>query len=321
MAEHRPVPPSARRLSLARRAGLHASSPLLVGAAASAAALLAAATLAPAAAARLRASLEAAVSSSASPSVLTLADAPHAILSLALPLLAAAAITAALAHVSQTRALWLPRRRISGAPVPPHDPAARIRASTFDLTAAAVLACTAFLWLWSLAPRLASLPSLAPPSALAAASSLLASALATLAIAWALLGILDALLRHARLAHSLRMTPHDKREDDRLSGLDPRWRAHRARSSRTPSLSDATVLLLGEDIAVAISWDAARRPIPTRTATGRAARATQLLGLARRHRVPVHRDPTLAAALVSSDGPVPEPHWARLAEIIAALRT
>jgi type III secretion system FlhB-like substrate exporter len=119
------------------------------------------------------------------------------------------------------------------------------------------------------------------------------------------------------------MSPHEKREDDRLAGLDPRWRAYRARARRpapTASIAGATVLLLGDDAAVAIAWDAARRPIPTRVAAGRAARATQLLGLARRHRIPVHRDASLTAALASSDGPVPGSHWPRLAEIIAALR-
>jgi type III secretion system FlhB-like substrate exporter len=45
-----------------------------------------------------------------------------------------------------------------------------------------------------------------------------------------------------------------------------------------------------------------------------------LLGLARRHRIAIHRDPALAAALAAGDGPVPEPMWPRLAEIIAAIR-
>ena len=63
-----------------------------------------------------------------------------------------------------------------------------------------------------------------------------------------------------------------------------------------------------------------RRPVPVRTAAGRGARATQLLALARRHGIPVHRDPALATALLAADrdGAVPEALWARLAEIIAA---
>jgi len=342
MAEHRPFPPSARRRALARRAGLHAASPLVTGAAACGAAVIAAVALAGAAAARLGSALAAACRgagagdpvsaalSSADPPVTGLAgasqvllgapDAPHAVLALALPVLAAAAIAALIAHAAQARALWLPRRRIPGAPAAPRGPAARARRGGFELASAAVVGGAALGWLWSMAPRLAALPS-AP--LLPAGAALVAGAVATLAIAWALLGALDALLRHAALAQALRMSPHEKREDDRLAGLDPRWRTYRARAARAApaeAVAGATVLVLGDDAAVAIAWDAARRPIPTRTAAGRAARATQLLGLARRHRVPVHRDAALAAALVDTEGPVPERHWARLAEVIAAVR-
>jgi type III secretion system FlhB-like substrate exporter len=361
MAEHRPFPPSARRLALARRAGLHAASPLVTGALTCGAALLAAVALAPATAAQLGAWIEAACRvpgaplaaaapgpglSTDAPTALTLAGlatnspgaalslaglvtnspgavlapagVPHAVLSLALPILAAAATAAAIAHLAQTRAPWLPRRRIPGAPAVASGPAERTRRGGFELAAAAALGATAFGWLWSSAPRLAALSS-AP----LAGGALLAGAVATLATVWALLGALDALLRHLQLAQALRMSPHDKREDDRLSGLDPRWRAYRARAARAApltSLAGATVLVLGDDTAVAVAWDAARRPIPTRTATGRGARATQLLGLARRHRIPVHRDAALAATLAATDGPIPEPHWPRLAEVIAAVR-
>jgi type III secretion system FlhB-like substrate exporter len=357
MAEHRPFPPSARRRALARQAGLHAASPLVTGAVACGAALLALIALAPAAIARLGASIAAACRGAGDPTAAasaanaaaplaadstataasaaalapdgparaadvvasaSAAAAPHAVLALALPVLAAAAIAAAIAHLAQTRALWLPRRRIPGAPAVAHGPIQRTRRAGFELAAAAVVGAAAFGWLWSIAPRLAALPA-AP----LAGAALVVTAAATLAIAWAGLGVLDALLRHAELAQSLRMSSHDKREDDRLAGLDPRWRAYRASALRTSpaeAVAGATVLVLGDDAAVAIAWDPARRPIPTRTATGRAALATQLLGLARRHRVPVHRDPVLAAALATATGPVPEPHRPRLAEIIAAVR-
>jgi flagellar biosynthetic protein FlhB len=159
---------------------------------------------------------------------------------------------------------------------------------------------------------------------LAGAAALIVNLAVALAIAWLALGIVDALVRHAALARALAMTSTEKREDDRLAGADPRWRARRAAALRGPRVADAiagaSLLVLGDDIAVAIAWDPHRRPIPVRTATGRGPRATQLLGLARRHRVAVHRDPALAAALVTGDGPVPEPHWPRLADVIAATR-
>ncbi|HEU4612535.1 MAG TPA: EscU/YscU/HrcU family type III secretion system export apparatus switch protein, partial [Kofleriaceae bacterium] len=111
---------------------------------------------------------------------------------------------------------------------------------------------------------------------------------------------------------------------DRLTAADPRWRAQRRMLARTPAPSAAVarsaLMLLGDDIAVAIAWDARRQPIPLRTIVGRGARAMQLLGLARRYRVAVHRDAQLATALADDDGPVPDAHWARLAEIIAAVQ-
>jgi len=83
-------------------------------------------------------------------------------------------------------------------------------------------------------------------------------------------------------------------------------------------LTGATLLVLGDGVAVAIAWDPIRRPVPARIAAGRAAEATRLLGLARRDRVPVHRDPGLAEALAGT-GPVDEAEWPRLAEIVAAV--
>jgi flagellar biosynthesis protein FlhB len=120
------------------------------------------------------------------------------------------------------------------------------------------------------------------------------------------------------------MTALDKREDDRLSAADPRWARMRRALIREPSVGTAVaraaVVLLGDDVAVAIAFDPSREPVPTRTMSGRRARSTQLVALARRHRIPVHRDTDLARALVGADGPVPEPYWARLAEIVAAVR-
>ncbi|MDB4964002.1 MAG: FlhB HrpN YscU SpaS Family [Myxococcales bacterium] len=342
MAEPRPFPPSARRVALARAAGLHAASPVLVGALACAAAVIAVVGLGRAVAARLGSWVVAACESSARlPGAEPASGAtpghavrgiPRAVLELAVPALVAIALAAIVAHLAQTRAVWLPRRRMRGAPSP--DPA-RVRRATLDLTATCVIAIVAFGWVWLLAPRLAG--SIAVPFA---APALIASFLATLAIAWVALGVIDALVRHAEVAQALRMSHADKREDDRLSGADPRWRQRRAelargdrsRDARAPRARDAdgaiseaiagsSVLVLGDDVAVAIAWDPVHRPVPMRTATGDGARMTQLLGLARRHAIAVHRDPELATALAAgTSAVVPETTWPRLAEIIAATR-
>lgn len=319
MSEHRPFHPSPRRLSLARASGLTAASPVLVGALACGAAVLAAVMLAGEASSRLAGWLTDACAGS--PASSPLARVPGAILDLALPLLGAVAIVAIVAHVAQTRALWLPRRRIPGAPAVPVHRTAR---GVFELGSAIIVGFVAFGWLWLTAPRLADLFSLDSRSLPAAAGAALASFLVAIVVAWLALAVIDALARHAALLGALAMTPTEKREDDRLAAADPRWRAQRALFARGHSVADAVagaaVVLLGDDVAIAVAWDPVRQPIPSRAAIGRRARATQLVGLARRHRIAVHRDAMLAAVLADGEGPVPELHWARLAEIIAAVR-
>jgi len=353
MAEHRHFPPSPHRRALARQAGLSAASPFVTGAAGAAAALVALGAAGGALAHRLGAAIAAACSGHA---VLAPAALPETAVAVALPIIGAAASAALIAHLAQTRTAWLPRRRIPGAPALSAGTLPRTRRAAGQLAAAAVIGGVAFAWLWGNAPRIAMLVANSPvaPVAPAApvapvtpiapiapvASSIASSAAAArlmaptaallaqlalvLVVAWAVLAMLDALVRHAALARALAMTASEKRQDDRLAGADPRWRARRAALQRGPSTSDAvaeaSLVLLGDDAAVAIAWDPVRRPIPTRTAAGRGPRATQLLGLARRHQIAVHRDPALADALASGDGPVPEPSWPRLAEIVAATR-
>lgn len=307
----RPFAPSARRRALARAAGLTGASPLVVATAAWAGALVAILVLGRALAARLAAWATAAASGDASLSVASL---PRELLGLALPTLAAAALAALVAHVAQTRSIWIPRRRLRGAPA---LDSSRTRRAGKDVTAAAAVGAVAVGWLWACAPRLARLVD--EP---AQATWMLLAFAASLAAVWAVVGALDALLRHGELARSLRMSAQDKREDERLAGADPRWTQRRKDAQRaTPArdaIAAASLLVLGDGSAIAIAWDPVRRPVPVRTAVGTEARATQLLALARRAKLPVHRDAELARVLVASDGPVPEPQWARLAEIVAA---
>jgi len=334
MAEHRPFPPSPRRRSLARRAGLHAASPYVVGAAAGAAVLVTLSALGDALVHRLGAAIAAACRGHAA---LTPAALPETVVATALPVLGAAASAALIGHLAQTRAVWLPRRRIADAPALEAGPLPRARRAAGELAAAVVIGGVAFAWLWWTAPRIAALVAVDPLAPVASAAPLPAASrllvgtaglltrlAALLVVAWAALGLLDALVRQAALARALAMTKAEKRQDDRLAGADPRWRARRAAIQRGPSASEAVagaaLVLLGDDVAVAVAWDPVRRPIPVRTATGRGPRQAQLLGLARRYRIAIHRDPALAAALVDGEGPVPEPYWPRLAEIVAATR-
>lgn len=315
---HRPFAPSPRRRALARQAGLTAASPIIVGAIACGAAIGAAVVFGRAATTAIGGWIAAACDGRAT---LAPAGLARAVCELAAPIVGLAALAAGLAHIVQTRALWLPRRKIADAPaIEPH----RVRRTALDQLAAIVIGATAFGWLWWMTPRLAALVELGPVEAVTAGGALIASLLAALAVAWSFVGTVDALVRHGELAHALAMSSAEKREDDRLAAADPRWRGHRAALARAPSLGDvvagAALVILGDDTAIAIAWDPVRQPVPLRVATGRAASATQLLGLARRYRIAVHRDVALAAALGDGEGPVSERDWGRLAKLVAATR-
>lgn len=316
----RPFAPSQRRRALARAAGHTAASPAVVAAAAWGGGLVAVLLLGRAIAAKLAAWVAAAASSGATTpphesSALSVGALPREVVALALPALAAAAIAALVAHVAQTRSIWLPRRKLRGAPT---VSSSRTQRAGLDLAAAFAVGAVTVGWLWACAPRFAHLVD--DP---AQAGWMILAFAASLAIVWVMFGALDALLRHTELSRSLRMSAQDKREDERLAGADPRWARRRRDAQQSPApvrdaVAAASLLLLGDGTAVAIAWDPVRRPVPIRTATGTGARATQLLALARRSRIPVHRDADLAAALAGSDGPVPEARWAHLAEIVAA---
>ncbi|HET9991505.1 MAG TPA: EscU/YscU/HrcU family type III secretion system export apparatus switch protein, partial [Kofleriaceae bacterium] len=159
----KPFPPSARRIALARRAGLTAASPVLVGG------LVAAAVAIAVAVAGGWFALGDAVSSACTfdsgvhrDAIAPALQLPHAVLSLAAPILTAAALAGLVAHLAQTRALWLPRRRLEHAPALDRGPAARARGAAFDLLAVATLGAVAFAWLWLVAPRIAQLVELEP---------------------------------------------------------------------------------------------------------------------------------------------------------------
>src|SRR5690242_15740128 len=136
MADHRPFRPSPRRRALARQAGLHAASPTITGGVAAAAALVALAALGGTLARRLGAAIAAACAGHAALAPGALAE---AVLGAALPILAAAAVAGMVAHLAQTRAAWLPRRRIAGAPALEAGPIARVRRAAFDLATAAMI--------------------------------------------------------------------------------------------------------------------------------------------------------------------------------------
>ena len=214
MPQTRPFPPSPRRLALAHRAGVHGASPIVVAAISWGAVAIAIAVAGGALARSLGAMVARACAGDISIDATSLVP---AVISHAMPILAAAAIAGIVVHLAQTRALWLPRRRLADAPAPERS---KIAHALLEIGGAAVIGTVVVGWLWMVAPRLATL--FEEPIA---AALVLASFFATLAIALVAIGALDAVVRRLELAAGLRMTAAEKREDVRQAGLDPRWRS------------------------------------------------------------------------------------------------
>jgi flagellar biosynthesis protein FlhB len=323
VADHRPFPPSPRRAQLARRAGIVAASPHVSAAAAWLAAIAAIGLTGHTAAAQLGTWLAAACDES--PTALAPDRLAGATIAIGTPLLVAAALAALVAHVVQTRGVWIPRRRLPGAPILPDDATARLRATGFAIIAGVGIAAATLAWLWAAAPRLANVTAIANDRLPRTGAAFIVGFASTLAFALVAIGVLDAVARLARHASGLRMTAAEKREDERLAAADPRWRRARAAAARGDDVAEAvrgaTLLVVGDRVAAAVVWDAVRRPVPVCVATGRGARAHQLLALARHHGVAIHRDTVLATALVGdADGSVAQVRWPRLAEIVAAVQ-
>lgn len=240
----------------------------------------------------------------------TLGDAGELVVALVVPIVVVAAIAAFVAHVAQTRTLWIPQRRVPGAPGAERRP---LRDGAIELVRAAVIGGVALGWLWLTAARIAT-----------GAEGLAISALAALGIALVAIATLDALVRHADHARALRMTHAEAREDERTSGADPRWRQARQRAARDPGVAGAAIVLVGETAdgeprAIAIAWDPMHRPEPACIRLGRGAGAMQLLALARRAGVAIHREPDVVRQ-VTRRGTIARVLWPRLAELVAAVR-
>lgn len=338
MADDRVLPPTPRRLALARRAGMVARSPVLVAGAAWAGAAIALWIAMRRAGAALetaiRAGASTADSTAASAGGVTAAaraaggvapgDVIAAVLGLVAPVVIGAVIGGLALHLAQTRALAIPRRRIDGAPRPARGIDRRAGDAGVRAIRAAIVGATAIGWTWIHLGDLGHLAELAPAAALAGAAVLGLGAIAHLAAALLVAGALDlgvAVLRHRA---DLRMTRREMIDDARAAGIDPRWRAGRARDGRdrdpTLAVASARVVITGAG-AVAIRYHDRLWPRPMIVAAGRGLDATRLLELARRHRIAIHHDPELARALADAgvDAAVPDRWLAPLADVVAAV--
>jgi flagellar biosynthesis protein FlhB len=288
------LPPTPERLALARRAGIVPISPALTAAAAWTAGAALLAWAGGAVAGRLAAVARASVAGAgrgggegALPAALA------EVVSLAAPLVAAIAAVAVLVHLGQARTPWLPRRQIRGAPTARGGAGRRAADAGIGLVAVAVGGALAGRFVVVHAADLVR-------ATVVQALALVAIGLVQVAAGLLAVAVVDAGLRVLRHAADLRMTPRERRDEQRARAGDPRWRRlrrERAAAGSLAAVAGCAVVIADEAAAVAIAWHPRWSPVPRVAVAGTARAALAVVAAARRHGVPIQRDGDLAAAL------------------------
>lgn len=324
-------PASPRRRALATQAGVIPHSTTLTSAASWAAALAVLLASGPRLVEQLGIALRAALASDRAPSLRqlfdhtldhTLAHAIATVVAVMMPALIAMAAATLVVHVAQTRKLWMPVRQVRGAPTAPRGARARASGALWATVRGIALAGVGAGWLIAALPTLAVSLEVADLALWSAAPALLASAALWLVVTWCGLGVLELLGRSWILAQAAQMTKAEVREEARSAGGAVRaWSTTRRRTDAHPQrtdLGDTTIIVVGDELAVAVAWDRVRRPSPAVTAVRRGREVGALLALARRDSVPIRRQPELAQRLAGSAGAaVPRTEWAALAAVVA----
>jgi flagellar biosynthesis protein FlhB len=322
--------PTPQRRALARRAGMVPASPAWAAAGAWAGAIIALVAAGGAGAGALHGWAARQVAAAAEGGAIARAGAIDVgevmawIARLAAPIVVAAAVAGLIAHGALVRGVWLPRRRMRGAPIAAMGGARRAGdAAMAAARGAVVLAAAMHFAIAHLgdAARLGARGAEAGGSS-ALALALVAAGLAHVAIAAVAAGAIDALERVRRHRDDLRMTGREQREEARQAHGDPRWRSARRRAAGMPAIAavrTATVVVVGERVAAAVRWHAREHPVPVVVARGRGAAAAQLVALARRSGVPAVHAPDVAVGLVAAKvgEPVPERMHAAVAGLLA----
>jgi flagellar biosynthesis protein FlhB len=295
----RVFPATPRRRALARRAGVVARSQTLVAGGAWVGAVIGLIVAAGRGRDALGSSLAGAASATDASSlgVPTTTSIVVAVCALAAPVAIGALAGAVAVHLAQTRGLLAPRRAIPNAPAIEDTVARRAGDVGLGIAHAAIVGGVATGWIWIHAPDLGALAALSPDGALIGGALLAASALAHLAGAIAVAGVIEFGVAALRRRADLRMTRAEADEDARAAGIDPRWPRRRPRNDdAADAVKQARLVVIG-DGAVAIRFEERVAPRPTIVARGRGLDEARLIALARRHRVPLHRAPSLARRL------------------------
>jgi flagellar biosynthesis protein FlhB len=280
----------------------------------------------------LRGGLEAAVAVDASPEA-ALREAAVALLRLAVPLAAAAALCGGAAAALQAGFAFAPealRPRLDR--VDPLRGLRRLLAPASLLRAllgvAKASALVALLWSWyrDVAAGLGQLPR-AGGAPLAAAAPALWSLALRLTVVLAVFGLLDLGLARWRHLRGLRMTREEVRREQKEDEGDPSHRAERRRLHRAllaaGPVSRATVVLVNPThVAVALRHERDGEDAPLVVAKGTGLAAARIRSAARRAGVPIVRDVPLARALhrlAEVGDEIPEELYEAAAAVLAHL--
>ncbi len=320
----RRLPPSARRVALARKAGLVLESPAWTAAVALAAAVAATAAALVTGARLLLSLARTTLATAAEPGAAARArafDVSGVLVDLGAivaPIVIAAAVGGLVAGAALARGLFVPRRDVRGAPAAPAGLGGAATDAVLAVVRAAILLAVGASFVLGHLVGLTRLAAAAPTAIAHAAGAFAIAALAHLAAAAVALAALDVVVRHRRLATALRMTDREARDERRESAGDPGMR-QRQRRAHGPDPRDrvalATMVLVGARSAAAIRWrTGVLAPDVVATAAGLAAHA--LVAAARHRGVPIFADEDLAALPA---GPVAAAHQPRVVAVLAAL--
>jgi flagellar biosynthesis protein FlhB len=234
----------------------------------------------------------------------------------AIPIAMAAAVGALIGHIAIARGLWIPVRAVPGAPSSGAEASTvgqRLADTILSLGRAALLLAVAAIAI------VAGLPRLAGASDATALLTSITSVLATVASAAIVVALTDVAWRYVRWQRSLQMTEREHRDELREMTGDPamRRRLRAARHDDRAIVTGARVVIVDDQLAVAIGWRVGDRPHPVRIARGLESR--RLIAAARITRIPIVADATLAHDLASSQYAVPEHAIARVAHVLAAI--
>lgn len=177
-------------------------------------------------------------------------------------------------------------------------------------------------------PGIATLSRQPPSAALDACFTTLSTLTLRVGIALLFFGVIDAVVERALHLASLRMSRRDVERERRESEGDAHVRRERDRVREELSRADdleeaekAALVVTGDDLAIALSYDEADvEAVPRVAAIARSARMEELVRVAREHGVRCVENDALAAqlAIVAIGGVIPEVLYERVARAMRA---